>query len=83
MIIPSRWFSGGMGLSDFRKKMLNDKRIRIMVDYQNSKECFPDNSMVVLTIFYGIEIMKVNAHLHLTMEIRLMSGKDPYLNSIS
>lgn len=45
MIIPSRWFSGGMGLSDFRKKMLNDKRIRIMVDYQNSKECFPDNSI--------------------------------------
>ena len=41
MIIPSRWFTGGMGLQDFRKEMLNDRHIRIIHDYFNEKECFP------------------------------------------
>ena len=41
MIIPSRWFAGGLGLDSFRLRMLNDRRIRRVVDYTDATECFP------------------------------------------
>ena len=46
MIVPSRWFSGGMKqLENFREMMMNDGRVRVLVDYANAKECFPQNSI--------------------------------------
>lgn len=41
MIIPARWFAGGKGLDEFRSEMLNDKRIRKIVDFENSNDIFP------------------------------------------
>lgn len=45
MIMPSRWFAGGMGLDDFRNDMMHDHRIVKLVDYTNAKECFPQISI--------------------------------------
>jgi len=45
MIIPSRWFAGGMGLDNFRNTMMNDNHILKIVDYANAKDCFVQNSI--------------------------------------
>ena len=42
MIIPARWYTGGKGLDDFRRDMLNDRHIRVLYDFFNPEECFPD-----------------------------------------
>lgn len=41
MIIPARWYSGGMGLSQFRQQMLTDKRLCEIHDYPETTDCFP------------------------------------------
>lgn len=41
MIIPARWYAGGKGLDDFRRDMLNDPRLKRIVDFVDSKDCFP------------------------------------------
>lgn len=41
MVIPARWFAGGRGLDEFRDEMLNDDRLRKIVDYPNAIDCFP------------------------------------------
>lgn len=41
MVIPSRWLFGGRGLDEFRNAMLNDNRIRKLVDYPDSRQVFP------------------------------------------
>lgn len=40
MIIPSRWFTGGKGLVEFRDEMLHDNRLSIIHDYPEASDCF-------------------------------------------
>ena len=42
MIIPSKWMVGGRGLDKFRKEMLSDDSIRIIYDFEDPKQCFPE-----------------------------------------
>ena len=41
MIFPSRWFTGGRGLDEFRARMLNDDRIKYIRDFLDAKDLFP------------------------------------------
>lgn len=41
MVIPSRWMASGLGLSEFRQSMLNDRKIRELVDFPAAGDVFP------------------------------------------
>lgn len=41
MIMPARWYSGGMGMNDFRATMLSDVHLSVIVDFPKSRDCFP------------------------------------------
>jgi site-specific DNA-methyltransferase (adenine-specific) len=41
MIIPSRWMASGLGLTEFRRTMLEDRHIRKLVDYERMDAVFP------------------------------------------
>lgn len=41
MITPSRWFAGGLGLEDYRAKMIADRHIKVMVDNPKIFDVFP------------------------------------------
>ena len=41
MIMPAKWYSGGKGLDEFRNKMLNDRQLSALYDFQDSRDIFP------------------------------------------
>lgn len=41
MIVPSRWFTGGLGLDEFRDRMIADRRMSTIVDNPKVFDCFP------------------------------------------
>lgn len=41
MVIPSKWMVGGRGLQKFREKMLEDKNLIKLYDFENASVCFP------------------------------------------
>lgn len=42
LIMPSRWYSGGKGLDDFRNTMLKDIHIKALHDFPNTNDMFPN-----------------------------------------
>jgi len=45
MVMPTRWYSGGKGLDDFRESMIKDKRLAILHDYLNPDQVFPKTNI--------------------------------------
>lgn len=43
-VIPSRWYTGGKQLGDFRDQMLSDPHIKELHDYPRPDEVFPDTN---------------------------------------
>lgn len=41
IVTPSRWFTGGRGLEEFRGEMLSSRRLRVLVDFPNAADIFP------------------------------------------
>ena len=41
MVIPSRWMASGLGLTEFRQTMLEDRHVRELVDYPVASDVFP------------------------------------------
>ena len=72
MVTPARWFSGGMGLSDFRETMLTDKRMRKIVDYPKLYEGFPG-----VKIRGGIAYFLWSRNYHGPCEVQTMWDGEP------
>lgn len=46
MVTPSRWFSGGKGLDEFRDRSLQDNRMRKIIDYVDNEMLFTGVAIV-------------------------------------
>lgn len=44
-IIPARWYASGRGLERFRKIMLTEHKIKKLVDYEDEKQIFPNQTI--------------------------------------
>ncbi|MCC6686699.1 MAG: Eco57I restriction-modification methylase domain-containing protein [Fimbriimonadaceae bacterium] len=40
MVIPARWYTSGKGLDDFRKRMLGERRLRHLSDFESATDVF-------------------------------------------
>lgn len=59
-VTPSRWFAGGMGLGDFREKMLNSKKIKLIRHFpedfrRNGEKIFGNNVEIKGGVSYFLQ----------------------------
>ena len=45
MITPARWYSGGKGLDEYRNEMLHNPHLSKLVDFPETKDCFPTQNI--------------------------------------
>ena len=43
-IVPTRWYTGGKSLDDFREEMLDDKNIECIHDFMHPEQVFPNTN---------------------------------------
>lgn len=72
MVTPSRWFAGGRGLDEYRSEMLNDKRMRVLVDYPDASEAFPGTQ-----IKGGVSYFLWDKSWRDTCEVTTIEGGEP------
>ena len=77
MITPARWYSGGIGLNQFRQTMLSDKHITKLVDFINSKDCFQGVDIAGGVCYFLWE----KEHMADLCEITNISGDDINIDS--
>ena len=65
MIMPARWYSGGKGLDEFRKNMIEDKHISRLDDFLNPETIFP-NTNIRGGLCYFLWDSSYNSHEKLT-----------------
>ncbi|MGQ4532738.1 Eco57I restriction-modification methylase domain-containing protein [Dermabacteraceae bacterium P13138] len=41
LVIPSRWYTGGKGLENFRTKMVSNDHVKVLVDFPSPEMVFP------------------------------------------
>lgn len=79
MIIPSRWFTGGKGLDDFRSNMLNDNHIMTLHDFLKPEELFP-NTNIRGGICYFLWNKNYNNTVLLTKVVSHRFNSEPSIN---
>ena len=90
-IIPAKWYSGGLGLDDFRRDMLSDYRISEIHDYPDTEDVFQD-VYIMGGVCYFIwdsdktsEICKITTHQHGNINTMhrplLLDGTDTFIRS--
>ena len=74
MVIPARWYSGGMGLDEFRASMLEDSRIRVIEDFPDSNDIFP-GTQIKGGICYFLWSKEYSGNVKVTTHDKGKSGK--------